>query len=546
MPSASVPPPAADVLTADTSRDPDTALRIFSWIVVVFALLQIVTFSFGRDQSIYAVVGSGLLDGQMPYRDLWDFKPPGIFLVYAASFGVFGHSMIAPRLVEALCAFAVVLGCRRLGGTLFESRTAGLLGGALATLLHAELEFWHTGQPETFAGALTIAALVVTTHSWNRKREPLAWLAVGALAGLAFLLKPPLGGLALPCALYLAFLRRRDGRSLASQLAPLGVMTLGSILPIALTLGWFAARGALPDLRWTLSEFAPGYTRLSWVGQNPISLYAYGVFEAFFKLSALVGAGVVLLLFFERRTRASRPGIALIVSVVLVQLAGVALQGKFFQYHYAASLPLLACLAGVGFYRLWRRFCLDSTLAAFAFALLLVALAVLRLPVRDVPHGFWARSATRLHYLLGAGRVITREELDRDLYYVADYNLDADRKLAGELRRTLPQHATVYVWGFEPLVYWQGEFTPASRFIYNVPQRALWQADVARRLLLEDLGRHPPAAVVVQHADVFPFVTGNTLGSGDSLALFPELESWLHDRYRFSHRLEDFEIWLAR
>jgi hypothetical protein len=42
-------------------------------LVLGLAALQILLFGFGRDQGIYAVVGSGILRGEMPYRDLWDF-----------------------------------------------------------------------------------------------------------------------------------------------------------------------------------------------------------------------------------------------------------------------------------------------------------------------------------------------------------------------------------------------------------------------------------------------------------------------------------------
>lgn len=89
MPGTSVPPvaeaPVADeVVPRLHIRDPDAWLRLVVWMVVGLCALQILAFSFGRDQGIYALVGEGLLHGQLPYRDLWDFKPPGIFFVYAS------------------------------------------------------------------------------------------------------------------------------------------------------------------------------------------------------------------------------------------------------------------------------------------------------------------------------------------------------------------------------------------------------------------------------------------------------------------------------
>lgn len=546
MPSASVPPPAAEVLTLDTSRDPELGLKVLAWLTVAFSILQIVAFSFGRDQSIYAVIGEGLLRGQVPYRDLWDFKPPGIFFIYAASFALFGQSMMAPRLVEAVCLFALVLGMRRLGGTLFGSRTAGLLGGALAALLHAQLDFWHTGQPETFGGALTIAVLVLLTSPRPLRRAWLHELLAGVLLGFAFVLKPPLAGVALPLAIYLAFTRAREGRPWRARLSPSLFLAGGGLLPLAALGLWFASRGAWSDLLWTFFDFTPGYTKLGWAGRSPLPLLLRPLMDVTFGLSLLLGAGFTLGVVAQTRSRQYRPAFFLILGALLVQLLGITAQGKFFHYHYGASIPLVALVAGDGFHRLWRRYAVGSFVGHMAFALLLLALTLFKSPVNDVPRGFWSRSVKRLHYLLGAGRTISREELDRDLYRAADFDLDADRRVAAELRRTLPPDAALYVWGFEPAIYWMSELRPASRFIYDVPQRALWESNTAREILLNELERTPPAAVVVQHGDVFPHVTGNRWDSAQSLPHFPELERWLNDKYELGSSVEDFDIYFPR
>ncbi len=271
MPSASVPPPAAEVLTAETKHDPDAWLRVLSWLIVIFSVAQVLVFSFGRDQGIYGLVAEGMLRGEVPYLDRWDFKPPGIFFIYAAAYEVFGQSMMAPRLVEAAFMIGAVLGLRRLGGVFFESRTAGIMSGAIYALVHAQMDFWHTGQPESFAGPLTIYALVLTTHPWSRHRAVFAWIGVGLLFGAAFVLKPPFGGGAIVCASYLAAARRTDGRKMLRSLTPFLWVGFASLVPILLCGLWFRAKGGWPALSWTLFEFAPGYTALSWANRSAAS-----------------------------------------------------------------------------------------------------------------------------------------------------------------------------------------------------------------------------------------------------------------------------------
>src|SRR3954466_14829819 len=113
MPSSSLPP-AAEVVPRLSVRDPDWWLKALAWTVIIASALLTLTFSFGRDQGIYALVGEGILRGEAPYKALWDFKPPGIFFVHALAQGLFGKNMMAPRLLEALALLADVALMRRI------------------------------------------------------------------------------------------------------------------------------------------------------------------------------------------------------------------------------------------------------------------------------------------------------------------------------------------------------------------------------------------------------------------------------------------------
>jgi len=544
MPSASVPPPAAEVLTSDTKSDPDSWLHLVSWSVIVFSVAQILVFSFGRDQGIYANVAEGVLNGDVPYRDRWDFKPPGIFFVYAASFATFGKSMIAPRLVEALMVIGAVLGLRRLGTTFFQSRLAGLMAGAVYALVHAQMDFWHSGQPESFAGPLTIYALVLTTHPWPRQKRGWAWLLTGLLFGCAFVLKPPFGGGAIACAYYLYSTRRADGRRFVHAALPFLWIGLASLIPILTCFAWFWAKGGWPALSWTLFEFAPGYTALSWVRREAGSMFFHALSEGFFGLSSLLALGTIACAAIHPRANREREGLALILFVLAFQLVGITIQGKFFQYHFGASIPLIALIAGQGYYKLWRRIGPGSTSGLLSFSAFLIVAATMRLPVNDTPGGFWPRSLTRMHYLLTAGHSLNRAELDEKLHYVGGYDLSVARKTALEVKRHIEPGDPIYIWGFEPVIYSLSEAKPASRYIYNVPQRSKWQAARARRRLLEDLKRNVPKVVVTQRRDMMHFVTGNRFDSTDSLPLFPELESWLNQRYQKVKTVDRFAVWL--
>jgi uncharacterized membrane protein YhaH (DUF805 family) len=547
MPSTSVPPPAdvVDALPRQRIADPDFWLAVLAWLTIAFGCQQILLFSFGRDQSIYAVIGDGILHGRMPYRDLWDFKPPGIYLVYALAEQLFGRNMLAPRLLEVAGLLGLVMAFRSLSQTFFGIRRPGLLGAALAVLIHAQLEFWHTGQPEAFGGFLTAYALVVTVRDNPRKRAWIAWAGMGLLFGFAFLLKPPLGGGAVVCAAYLARREYARGERWRDAVRPVLVAGAASLVPIALCALWFRARGAWPALDWTFFHFTPGYTRLGWTGQTAPEMFYDALEEAFFHFSALAAFGVIAAIVIRPMHTREREGVFLLLGVISVQLAGVAMQGKFFQYHYSATLPLIAFIGGLGLYKLWRRCLPGGPGGALAFASFVVVAVSMRTAVNDVPGGFWWRSAQRMEYLVGATPYRSRLMLDRELYRVADFNLDADRRVAAEIQLRTAPGARVFVWGFDPAIYWFSRRAPASRFIYDVPQRVTWQRGLARSWLMHDLEAHAPAMIVVQRNDVFPYVTGHDFDSARALVTFPELDTFLIDRYHRVARVAQFVLYEA-
>lgn len=524
------------------ARRLDFWLGVGCALVVAFSTLQIVLFSFGRDQSIYATVADGLLNGEMPYRDRWDFKPPGVFLIYALAQALFGKAMWAPRLLEAGGLLAMIVMMVAISRRLFSDTRPGLIGGATAAWVHAQMEFWHSGQPETFGGYLTLLGLWLALGQGERRiARAAAWLGCGAAFGAAFLLKPPLAGGAVVCSVYLVQ-RARWTSSGVRCLRPLLGVALGAGLVVLACVAWFAANGALDDLRWTLFEFTPGYTKLGW-GDNPAGAFYYAAQMLFTRFSAIIAIGAVAAGVGTPLSSSERQGMALLLGIIALHLSGIAMQAKFFEYHFGATLPLAALLAGLGWFKIWRPAARRGGGGAVAFVSLIVLAAYARRAATDVPEGFWARSLERTRYALGVSELENREALDQRFYYVADFNLAADRDVANAVKRITRPEDSIFVWGFEPAIYWFSERKPASRFIYNVPQRAAWGQAYARRQLMTELEADPPAAVIVQYDDRFRFVTGDDLDSSEALPRFPELASLVQRDYVLLERVEDFDLY---
>lgn len=512
-----------------------------SWVLIGAALilaaaccLVLLDYGPGRDQAIYMAVAGAVLDGGAPYRDVWDFKPPGIYAVFTLARVVFGDGRAAVRWLELLGLLSLVPAFWILSRRALDDGRAGLLAVCLAVLAYVPLGFWHTAQPECFGGILLAWALVAATTPTSAPRVWLGWAAAGALYSAAALLKPPLGGGFL---VSLAFALRDRGKR--SPLAPLSAFAAGGALPLLATLLFFAAHGALGALYQALFVFAPHYTALNLVSRNPFVLFTetwrnlldYGTY-------ALIGS--VLCFALPRRTPQERRLSWHVAGVAAFSLLGVGLQAKLFMYHYAATTTVLALLGGWGFWKLWLR------VADRPVGWLLAVLVVLVLFL--APHRnalrlavFWHDASLRVAAARRPPAV--RDEIRDRLESLADVDPATDRRVAAWLQRSTKPDDTIFVWGFEPRIYTLAKRRPASRYVYNVPQRAAWSAEASRRELMEDLRARPPAALVVVHKDRVPHVTGNQQDSQHALLTFPELRELIDREYRFERTIDDMDVY---
>src|SRR4030095_5884077 len=73
-----------------------------------------------RDEGEYAYIAQRWMAGDVPYRDVFDQKPPGIFAFYAAAFALGGESPAAVRFAAQLWIAAGLAALAALGARLFS------------------------------------------------------------------------------------------------------------------------------------------------------------------------------------------------------------------------------------------------------------------------------------------------------------------------------------------------------------------------------------------------------------------------------------------
>lgn len=527
--------------TARHSGAPEQILFLLSLLLIAFVLLENTLLPYGRDQSIYAVVARTMLDGGAPYKDAWDFKPPGIYVLYAIARALFGSGMQAVRMFESLGLLSLVAAFALFSRRHFGSARAGVLGGALMLLVHTQFDWWQTAQPESF-GAVFLAWALLSATFVPRERaghiqvtHAAAWIAAGMLYTFAALLKPPLGGGFIVSMLLTAhFQRRRAGHrgGLRIGAAVAACFAAGAALVLLGFFAYFNAAGAIADLKNALFAFAPRYTAITATG-SPFVARLPQVFRYWFFSHSYAGAlGLLLVLVLPAAARREREGVLHVAGALLTMAIGVALQSKFFAYHFGGIFPLTALLAGWGYWKLFRY---------IRWRWLVPAGLIVLCALQASSKGAAARTAMRIRALINPAE---RGRLYDTLYSIRTYSAADIREASEWIRSHTPADGTLFIWGFLPVIYDLAERAPASRYIYNIPQRMEWDDGASRRTLMRELAESSPAAIVVAAKDDFKAVTGNDLDSARELARFSQLQQYIDARYTLSKQCGDLYIFV--
>lgn len=79
-------------------------------VVVTLALRLPFLETVGEDEAFFILVARNWLDGVVPYRDLFDVKPPGLFLLVAGAVALAGPNLVAIKLLMAACVATAAFG----------------------------------------------------------------------------------------------------------------------------------------------------------------------------------------------------------------------------------------------------------------------------------------------------------------------------------------------------------------------------------------------------------------------------------------------------
>jgi len=451
----------------------------------------------GEDQGLFVDFARWVPRGWLPYRDMFDSKPP-LFLYWWSVAGLWHGDLVR----AAWWWEGAWLGATLVAGFALCARVWDRwVGLAAAVLLFAGLwspawgGFWSRAQAEEL---LALPMLGAAWFAWRAvDRAPLA-LAAGVLVGVCGLFKIPSMALALSwTVLWLACV---PALGAAARVALMGA---GVAVPWGLAFAWFAAHGATADFvdgvfvyhRYNAAFIAPAWVDVlrdygnKMVTGAPLLLAAAAL--GLYRLASARG---------DARTgaRAAR-NTHWVAAWIVATMAAVVLQRQLAGYQYILPVPALAVAGAYGIVDTMRAFGDPSTRLAAGAALIVVG-------------GLLARDVHAWSQAYGPGVAALRGLLPRDAYLrgiqMGSYS-NADEELAAAWLHdhTAPTDG-ILVWGLSPGVYALADRHPVTRYPFHkilltdAPLSRMWPGlDQRRERFLELLQRDPPAYILIGQQD---------------------------------------------
>lgn len=467
---------------------------------------------FERDEGVYATVAQGLLAGEIPYRDLFDNKPPLVYAWYAFSFALFGEHVFAPRLLASTLlagtAFVLFLQVR----LLFPVRAAYLAAALFGLAMGVPYVALHANT-EAFMMLPLMGSLLAFTLGMARRH--LGWFALaGVLAALALMTKQVALWNLVALLLVAPWWRRKQGYAGAHVFLPSLCMAGAALASTALILLPFAVSGALDDFFYANVSYNYRYVGVTSYPQRVFHFKRALLFALYFvgATAPLVAGSLAGLAVTLRRPLS--PAYALALAWAVASALGVSMGARFYPHYFLQIVPSLAFFSAIA---------LDAHIEALPArpARPLLAAAASLVLIALVTNG-----------LLWLAPRATEKRLSSDVYHQKQWET-ASRQLAQYIAARTSAHDRILNYGREAQLYFYADRLPATRFFYDW---AYGYDPATLDTTLNHLRSDPPALVI---DTVLP-------------PLFkpedrdPEMDAFLAQYYTFTGRVQFADIYSRR
>lgn len=511
-------------------------LFIFGLVVLIIGLAigsVSLTYPFGRDQGFYAYAGKLLLEGKMNYLYVFDIKPPGSHFLFALAQFFAGESMFNIRVLDILWQTLTSFILFLIAFRLTNQKVLSLISSFLYLLLYFRQDYWHTLQADGMLNLPFAVSILLLISSYDKHSFVKIFLA-GILFSMALLFKYTVISF-LPLAFICFLYSNKEIRSI--KFKNILVFFLGISSLAGLTAALYILSGSFNEMINIQFVQTPLYTKIAYeteyadfIINQLIRLFTISVYAPliYFSLFAMV------LLVLKRKFDFTN---ALLMSWVISSLFSLIIQWKFYYYHFHVITPALS-LGAVLFVSSAQMYINKSKrkLLLAGFSIIFAGF------IAFASKPYLGNYETLFSFLSGKQtlkEVYIKNGFTTDSVFMINKSFDA----VDFVNQNTGQDDKIYVWGYDPLIYYLSGRKCVSRFVYNIP--LLWKGEnrELRKEFMYEMNKSNPKLILVESGDPLYFISGYNEDSKRLLERFPEFREFISAKYIFRKSIDDYDFY---
>lgn len=453
------------------------------------------------DEGIYQVVGMALNNGQMLYSGIWDNKPPLLYLTYA----FFNGDQYNVRLASLLIGLFATWGFFFLSQKLFKKLRTSIITTVAFTLLFATpIIEGNIANAENFM-LLPIILAALFIYNENLKQPKLSFLnfhfsiysLAGILLGIAFLFKivALFDFAAFLIFLIITSLPEKLSWSESKKFFRHGswgftvirnslFITLGFLLPFAITIGYFLTNNAFGDFIYATFSGMFGY-----VGYGNQLIIPQG-----FLILKLLILGSILGVLIYNRNKLSKPALFILLWTAFSLFNAFFSQRPYIHY-MLVLIPSVCLLFGLVVTTTSRK----TQLQLLAILLIVLATIFTTFKTYSVKKTFM--------YYQNAFLFVTGLKDVTSYQAFFDGKTPRDYQLASFIKMHTKPSDRIFIWGDSAQIYSLSQTLPINKYTvsYHMRQNKQSMTDTQYSLITQS----PKYVIILSESSNFPFKLDN-------------------------------------
>jgi 4-amino-4-deoxy-L-arabinose transferase-like glycosyltransferase len=512
-----------------------------------------------EDEGMWFTAAEEILRGKALYREIYFDKPPGLPLLYALLFSIFGAHIIVIRLFTIAYSLAISAVLYLFSTSLYDRR-AGVLSAAMFAVFSTTYTTGHTqGLNTDFLMLLPYTAgayLLVRSHT-DQAASAIYALAGSIMIGVGFQINPKAIFDLIFFALLLVICPSPGSGWVFRALSRMALVMIGFAIGSLPFLAYIAARHSLSHYWLYVWDWGARY--VSYYPAPYVILNALARSADYFALNnTLLIALVFVATSVVKRMRllsgdVSKPAPGAKFDVILLiwfaaSYLGLIVGGRFFSHYFFQILPSL-CMIGarglIGILSALKRS--SSGLRRIVTLLLIISLAftLVRFHTRgvlllaDLIRGQESSFNAQWYHAFRNRQERMVAAVVKDMADMADaanrFGLEELRAGGPRFREAQGPSDYLFVWGYRPEIYYWSGLLPASRYLSTQPLTGV-PADVhyingeRRSLLSEEQTAAARAQLIRDLEQTWPKYIIDELGMFNAeltIESYPELREFM-------------------